>query len=469
MKRSIKLAVVAALALGSTSAFATNGDVMIGQGAKSRAMGGVGIAKSFGAESALANPAMINSVENMEVSVGATFFMPTVKFNSNAGANAFPPELGGAYPGSATVGAQQSKNDFSVIPEIYFGHKINDSFSYGVAIAGTAGMGVDYTGLAGTANDNGAFNMETNLQLLKVAVPLAYSVAGFTIGVEPVLQYGTLQMNYLRGNPTPTQPDGSDAFIPSDNPNSASTGFGYEVGLAYEISGLTVGAVYKSEIEMEYKDNIASATKHFGFSPDANGVPQGIASGDFLNQPAEIGLGLAYSMKGNTIAFDYKNIQWGNAKGYKDFGWENQNVYAVGYEYATKSWAVRLGYNYGASPIAEQDGSSMAADGGKGYENGAKNFFNLAGFPGVVEQHLTLGGGYQITELVGLDASMIYAPEVSNSFDTTGMTQGLVYQGALKQGAPAEQAQQAAGAASASTADVTHSQLGFTVALNFKF
>jgi len=48
MKKTIKLAVVAALALGATSAFATNGDVMIGQGAKSRAMGGVGIAKAFG-------------------------------------------------------------------------------------------------------------------------------------------------------------------------------------------------------------------------------------------------------------------------------------------------------------------------------------------------------------------------------------------------------------------------------------
>ena len=43
MKRTIKLAVVAALALGTTSAFATNGDAMIGVGAKAIGMGGVGI------------------------------------------------------------------------------------------------------------------------------------------------------------------------------------------------------------------------------------------------------------------------------------------------------------------------------------------------------------------------------------------------------------------------------------------
>ncbi len=43
MKRTIKLAVAAAVALTSTAAFATNGDHLIGMGAKARGMGGVGI------------------------------------------------------------------------------------------------------------------------------------------------------------------------------------------------------------------------------------------------------------------------------------------------------------------------------------------------------------------------------------------------------------------------------------------
>ena len=40
-----------------------------------------------------------------------------------------------------------------------------------------------------------------------------------------------------------------------------------------------------------------------------------------------------------------------SAKGYKDFGWEDQDVYAIGYQYAQDNWAVRLGYNYAESPI----------------------------------------------------------------------------------------------------------------------
>ena len=88
MTRTIKLAVAAAMALGATSAFATNGDNLIGLSAKSRGMGGVGIATSFGAESALSNPALISTVKDNEVSFGGTIFMPNVKFGSNTFNNA---------------------------------------------------------------------------------------------------------------------------------------------------------------------------------------------------------------------------------------------------------------------------------------------------------------------------------------------------------------------------------------------
>jgi long-chain fatty acid transport protein len=48
MKKTIKLALTAALALGATSAFATNGSNLIGTGAKSRAMGGTSIGIAHG-------------------------------------------------------------------------------------------------------------------------------------------------------------------------------------------------------------------------------------------------------------------------------------------------------------------------------------------------------------------------------------------------------------------------------------
>ncbi len=78
------LTTLTTLTLLSTSLYATNGDHLIGIGAKSLGMGGVGIAISHGAESALANPALITGVQNKEVSFGGTIFMPDVETNGHS-------------------------------------------------------------------------------------------------------------------------------------------------------------------------------------------------------------------------------------------------------------------------------------------------------------------------------------------------------------------------------------------------
>ena len=74
VKSAIALSVIA-----SSSLYATNGDSIIGVGAKTRAMGGAGIALSHGAESTLVNPALITSTKDTEISFGGTVFMPTIK------------------------------------------------------------------------------------------------------------------------------------------------------------------------------------------------------------------------------------------------------------------------------------------------------------------------------------------------------------------------------------------------------
>ncbi len=448
MKKTIKLALSASLLLGATSAFATNGDLMIGQGAQSRGMGGVGIAKSFGAQSALANPAMLNSVKNMEFTGAVTFFTPSVSFASDAYTRVNDVFTSAATP-TAAPKAQDSAVGTSYIPEIYFAQRVNKNLVYGVSVTGVAGMGTDYKKLAGTAKDNGAFGMTTALSIAKIAIPVAYSTSGFTLGLAPVLQYGTLQMNY-------TKQSQGGVYSRSINPKSSSTGFGYEIGLSYDmknagVEGLTLAAVYKSKIAMTYKKNIASAVTDFGVTS--------VKSGDKLDQPAEIGLGLAYAISGNTIAVDYKNIQWSSAAGYGDFGWKDQNTVAVGYEYAASSWAFRTGFNYGKSPISQQ---ANAQGNFASYDKGAINFFNLSGFPGVVNEHFTIGGGYNISGALSLNAAVVYAPKVTVSYSTSGMSAGMVAKN--PQGGTV-----AAAGTAASTANVTHSQMGLTIAATYKF
>lgn len=396
MKRSIKLAVAAAVALSATSAFATNGDHLIGMGAKARGMGGIGIGMSHGAESALANPAMITSVKGTEVSFGGTIFMPDVEYNG-----------------------AQSDADLSVIPEVAIAQKASDNFWWGVGMFGTAGMGTDYR--KDTSMTSGTMQMVTNLQLMQFAVPLAFKAEGFSLGLAPVLQYGSLDINYNMG--------GMMGFDTVGAGVAQDFGFGYNIGAAYEMSGLTLGASYKSAIDMSYDGVLSSATTPFG--PAGMGVFAAPMADD-LEQPAEMGIGASYTMAGHTFAVDYKRIEWSDAKGYKDFKWDDQDVIILGYQYAQDNWAVRLGYNHSSSPIKDQ--SALGAPGL------ALNMFNLLGFPATVEDHYTVGGSYAFSKMTSLDLAYTYADEAKDSFANMG-----------------------------STSNVKHSQQGVSAQLNFNF
>ena len=399
MKKTIKLALVAALALGATSAFATNGSNLIGMGVKARSMGGIGVGMYHGAESGLSNPALISQGNGTQVSFGGTIFMPDVK-NTN-GVN-----MGGNGDQS---GSASSKADLSVIPEISITSKVNENFSMGVGMWGTAGMGVDYRDAA----NQGQMNMVTNLQLMQFGVPLAYEVNNFSIGITPLLQYGSLDINYvlskeLQGTMVGDAPTAADMIM--GHGVAQDLKFGYNLGVAYKGKNYTVGAVYKSQIDMQYK-NVLSTT----VAPFTGGLGY---DNDKLSTPAEISVGASYTMGEHTIAVDYKQVQWSKTLGYKDFEWNDQDVYAVGYQYATDGWSLRLGYNQSKSPIEEQTVVNPATDArnSANLQPGGINTFNLLGFPGIVEEHYTIGGTYNLSDRTSFDFAYTIAPEVKETF-----------------------------------------------------
>jgi long-chain fatty acid transport protein len=380
MKKTVRLAVTAALALGATSALATNGSALIGMGAKSRGMAGIGIGMSHGAESALENPALITTVKGTEISFGGTIFMPNVK-NENDDSYAM-----------GSKGSANSDANLNLIPEVSLASKVSDHFYIGVGMWGTGGMGVDYRSKnTGTAQ----MSMFTNLQLMQFGVPLAYKTHNFSIAVTPLIQYGSLNINY-------TLPP----YYGSKNigfGTSQDYKWGYNVGLAYEVAGLTLGASYTSQIDMNYKGVLSTAVS--GMSPGY--------TNDKLSTPATYGIGASYKFGGSTIAVDYKKIKWSDAKGYKDFDWKDQDVIIVGYQYDARSWAARIGYNYAKSPIKEQALSSVNS---AGLSGGLVNTFNELGFPGIVQSHVAIGGTYKFSKTTSFDVAYTYAPQVTDTY-----------------------------------------------------
>ncbi|HIQ26878.1 MAG TPA: aromatic hydrocarbon degradation protein [Sulfurovum sp.] len=384
MTKIILLSSIAAVTL-----HATNGDNLIAIGTKARGMGGTSMAVSHGAESGIANAAMITTVEGTEITFGGTLFMPEIKTTLAFPNAPLPPQ-----------GNLTSDADTNMIPSVSIAHKINENWYVGVGMWGTAGMGTDYRGNQNLAVGNlGNMNMVTNLQLLQFAVPIAYKTGGLSLSIAPVMQYGNLDINYDGVDLNTNTPFSSGSGLAQD------FGFGYNLGLAYDftangIAGLTLGAIYKSAIEMTYDGQLTTATAPFGLT---------LPAGDTLEQPAEYGVGIAYVTGQHTFAFDYKKIKWSEAKGYSDFGWEDSDVYAFGYQYAQDNWAVRVGYNYGASAVVEVADPRL-------------NFFNLLGFPATAEKHYTLGGSYAFTDQFSLDLAYVYQQKNTETFSLQGLS-----------------------------------------------
>jgi len=401
MKKT-RLALAIATAAFASSAMATNGTNMTGVGAQANALGGTGTAAYFGAENVIVNPGMIGKSTGTEFAFGGTIFMPNVKSDNGAG--------------EATSGA-----DLNVIPSVSMMSRINENLTFGIGMYGTSGMGVDYS-------DNASLmNAESTMQIMRFVPTIAYNEDNFGIGFSPVIQYGALDTNYIFGGKTYGTGMASDI------------GFGFNLGGYFDLSdSTTIALTYQSPIKMKYGKVLSTASAPFG--PGAAGfIPE--AFGDELEQPAELKAGVSHTMGSYMLTADFKQVKWGEATGYKDFGWEDQNVIAVGAKYSGNDYWIGAGVNKADNPI--KSGANPAP--GLDQEQGTLNMFNNIFFPATTELHYSIGGGYNISKNAVIEGAVVVAPEVKTTVDTVNMGSGV------------------------GSNTTTHSQLGYTVSVRYNF
>jgi len=372
----IVVTLIAAGILASPLAQAvTNGNEMMAVGSQSTALGGTGVANFIGAESTFANPAMLGKSKGREVTGGLNYFTPNV---SSTG-----------MPGAPYI---DSTADTNYIPDVSYSNRMDDKMTWGIAMAGIAGMGVDYTDASLAL---GHIKAKTDMSILRIIPTFAYNDKQYGVGVSPVFQYGTLGISYdTTGSP------GGGPYNAAQNKDSA-TGWGINLGGYYNVTPeVTVGAAYQSEIATSYGKQISGAGAGFGLF---SGSPFGAAFGDDMNQPAQVKLGVAYSMGNITVTADYKTIMWGSAKGFKDFGWENQDIMALGAKYSGNNYWVGAGYNHGKDPIKPKATGV--------YRDDAIDLFNNLFFPAIVKTTFTLGGGYDISKDMTIEGVYAMSPE----------------------------------------------------------
>lgn len=402
MKQKILVSMLAAFGIAPTLAYATNGDAMMAVGSQNTALGGTGVAHYVGAESAFANPAMLGkSAAGSEVTGGITWFNPKV---TNDGMS-----------GGAVVANSSATNNF--IPDVSYSMRASDNLTYGIGMAGIAGMGVDYSG----ANAATHMAAKTSLSIMKVIPTIAYNTESFGIGFSPILQYGSLAISYTGNNP--------------GNTANSDTNFGFSLGGYVNAGSATLAASYFSAIKMVYGKQLSNAGLGFG---------QTFA--DRLDQPAELKAGISLAASDSvTLTADVREIQWGSAAGYREFGWMNQTVAAIGAKYAGEGYWLGLGYNSANNPIGVYANGTMTPYGNNG---GVVNMFNNLMFPATIKDSFTFGAGYSMSNQLSLEGSVMYAPKVTTRVDISDaamMAPGSLYN------------------------TTTHSQQAVSLSLRYKF
>ena len=154
-----------------------------------------------------------------------------------------------------------------------------------------------------------------------------------------------------------------------------TAGGGFTLGLLYKLNKmLNLGASYESHTWMGYHSRYADCLH-------------------LIDEPPVINTGIAFKpIKDLEFTYDTRYINWSNVKIAErgpmsgGFGWRDQWVFAVGGEYTYKDkLKLRLGYNYGKSPIQPNV------------------VFANALLPVVMEHHLTTGLSYFLMKQLSLD------------------------------------------------------------------
>lgn len=380
----------------SAPAFATNGYFSHGYGMKAKGMAGVGIAMPQDALAAATNPAGMVMVGD-RLDVGVDWFKP------NRGASIAGTVVGidGSYDGNG--------DSSFLVPEFGYNRMIGGDMSVGVSVYGNGGMNTKYN-TSPFVPIGGQNPAGVNLEQLFIAPTFAKKInKDHAIGVSIVMAYQTFGATGLQ----PFAPGSQHPGSVTNRGNDHSTGWGLRLGWTGQVGeSVTLGATYASKIKGKFNDYKGLFAEEGGF-----------------DIPENYGIGIAVKATPKlTVTADIQQINYGSSKsianpncggagcllgtsGGSGFGWRDMTVYKLGVSYElSKDITLRAGVSTNRQPIPARE-----------------TFFNILA-PGVVENHLTLGGTWTLANKNELTVGYMHAFKKtvngSGSVAATGMGPG---------------------------------------------
>ena len=301
--------------------------------------------------------------------------------------------LGGSYlnvdaraehDGSITGVPFDERSDAShyLLPEVAAQQRVSDDIVLGGGIHTITGLGSDFRTASPTvepivelvvfgANFGGAYDVTDNL----------------TLGASTTLGFGLLELG-----------------LTSNTGLTHNFGVRGSAGFTYDFGPVQVGGVYNSPMNLSF-DNVTE-TEPDSFS-------------DFdMQQPQELGFGMATTPEIFDNLLLEANVRWknwGGAEAYEDI-WDNQVISALGGQYMTGDWALRLGYAY-ATDLQKDDVGGGIGDldtlnvGGQTVPVNEPliQFVQATLTQPYWQQQVSAGVGYAFTENIRIDVQAGYA------------------------------------------------------------
>ncbi len=372
----------------SVSSLWASGFSIYEQGAKASAMGGAFIAQANDISAVFFNPAGITAQQGFRLGLGTTIIVPQFGFQgpSNLDPNLYTQADDLIFPPST----------------LYATYQINDQFTAGFGFYTLFGLGSEWP------DEWPGRTLATNshVQTFYFNPVIAYKLMdGLSVAAGVSLVYATVTL------------ERSIWFGPRDvwgesKLDASTTGLGFNVGVQYmPVEGLTLGAVFRPNTMLEFKDgdatfdfpatgNPAAEAEIDAFFPDTKG------SAD-LELPTLIGFGIAYQFTDQlTAEFNWMQLGWssydeltikfddpvaGNTESVAERKYEDSYSLRFGLDYkVNEDWSVRLGYirDNKAVPDARVEPS---------LPEGNRNLYSV-GFGYHLSQNITVDGFYMLLE-----------------------------------------------------------------------
>lgn len=348
-------------------------------------MGGASVARTVEPAAAVfGNPAnLIEYNKGTSFTFGATFFDPHLTADHN-----------GDVAGNAWKGT--SNADDYLVPTVAITHAVNSKAVIGMGLTAQSGVGSDFRDTSNSLNPTG------ELLVFNANVGLGYQVTdNLSLGAMATIGNGYFQ-----------------ASLSTATGSAHGYGVRGTVGAKYDMGATSLGAYYKTPLNIEYKDYIDRGDGTFW--------------SDNVEQPQEFAVGVANNsfMDGNLqLNADIIYKDWSSANFYEDF-YRDQTVFALGAQLTTGDAQWRIGYSHARDPIKRNlhdkgligigGNTTIRGPGGPINVNGpVVEYFQATNAGAIWEDTVTAGFDYQLTSAIKVDLHAAYTLKESQQIGAT--------------------------------------------------